>query len=114
MDKRMREQLEAAGSKAGSTEEFLGSFLGLSPAEVGYLEMRLTLAASVRRLRVRSDRTQTQLAALMGSSQSRVAKMEAADPSVSIDLMVKAMLTLGATRQEVAQAIAAPLGRVSG
>jgi hypothetical protein len=39
-------------------------------------------------------------------TQSRVAKMEAADPSVSIDLLVKALLELGATRAQVAKALA--------
>jgi transcriptional regulator with XRE-family HTH domain len=52
--------------------------------------------------------TQAELARLLGSSQSRVAKMEAADPSVSIDLMVRSLLRMGASRREIASYIAAP------
>ena len=41
----------------------------------------------------------------MGSSQSRIAKIESGDPSVSLDLIIRALLTSGATRQELAQVI---------
>jgi len=50
--------------------------------------------------------TQEQLGRLLGSSQSRVAKIEAADPSVSIDLMVRSLLRMGASRKDVASYIA--------
>jgi DNA-binding XRE family transcriptional regulator len=108
MGKRMRARLETA-RRVGSAEEVLAEFLGLSPAEVTYLEIRLTLAGRIRGLRARAGLTQAELAAVMGSSQSRVARMEAADPSVTTDLMLKALLALGATRQQVAETIAAPL-----
>jgi hypothetical protein len=42
----------------------------------------------------------------MGSSQSRVAKMEAGDPTVSLDLLVQGLLAAGATRREIADALA--------
>jgi transcriptional regulator with XRE-family HTH domain len=50
--------------------------------------------------------TQEQLAKMLGSSQSRVAKMEAADSSVSMELLVRSLLMLGATRKEVGRVIA--------
>src|SRR5581483_4278956 len=42
--------------------------------------------------------SQAVVAKRLGSSQSRVAKMEAGDPSVSLDLLLRALLALGATR----------------
>jgi transcriptional regulator with XRE-family HTH domain len=46
--------------------------------------------------------TQAQLAERLGSSQSRIAKIEAADPSVSIDLMLRSLLRLGASKRDIA------------
>ena len=40
---------------------------------------------------------------LVGSSQSRVAKMEAADASVSVDLLIRSLLKLGAARKDLAK-----------
>jgi hypothetical protein len=41
----------------------------------------------------------------MGSSQSRIAKMEAADSSVWLDLLIRSLLTLGATTKDIARAL---------
>ena len=98
MDKRKRERLEAAGWKVGSATEFLG----LSAEEAALIEVKLGLANAVKTQRSRRRMTQAQLGHLLGSSQSRVAKMEAADASVSIDLMVRSLLRMGASRKEVA------------
>ena len=101
MKKSKKERLEAAGWRVGTTSEFLA----LSKEEAALIEMKLGLAESLRRRRQARRLTQTQLAKRIGSSQSRVAKMEAADPSVSIDLLVRALLELGATRAQVASAL---------
>jgi transcriptional regulator with XRE-family HTH domain len=69
-------------------------------------ESRALLAAALRRRRRRLDVTQVRLAALLGSSQSRVAKMEAADPTVSLELLVRALVALGATRRAVGRIVA--------
>ena len=50
--------------------------------------------------------TQLTLARAVGSSQSRIAKMEAGDPTVSIDLLIKALLALGASIRELGKIIA--------
>jgi DNA-binding XRE family transcriptional regulator len=97
----MREKLEGAGWRVGSAEDFLG----LSEEEAAFVEMKLALADSVRRRRQARRLTQTQLAKLVGSSQSRIAKMEVGDPSVSIDLLMKTLLTMGASRTELARVI---------
>lgn len=96
-------KLEAAGWRAGDAADFLE----LTEAETALLEMREALGARVRTLRAGASVTQTELARRMGSSQSRVAKIEAGHPSASLELMVRALLALGADRAEVGQCIAA-------
>jgi len=76
--------------------------------DAAIVELRLGLASGVREERNRRSLTQEQLARLLGSSQSRVAKMEAADASVSIDPMIRALLTMGAGLRKVASYIAPP------
>jgi predicted XRE-type DNA-binding protein len=107
MDKRKRRRLESDGWKVGGAAEFLG----LSNEEAAIVELKLGLADAVREKRTRQRMTQAQLGRLLGSSQSRVAKMEAADHSVSIDLMVRSLIRMGASRKDVASYIAAPRRR---
>ncbi len=102
MRKSKKAKLEAAGWRVGTAAEFLK----LSKEEAAMIEIKLSLAESLRKRRQARKLSQTQLARRLGSSQSRVAKMEAADPLVSIDLLVKALLELGATRAQVAKALA--------
>lgn len=101
MKKSKREKLEAEGWKIGDTKEFLG----LSDEEMAYIEIKLALSNRVRELRKERKLTQEQIAKLIGSSQSRVAKIESGDPTVSIDLQVKSLIALGASREELAEAI---------
>ena len=101
MDKQKRERLEKAGWRVGSVDEFLG----LTPEESAYIDLRISLGDAVQNLRKEQKVTQEQLAARMGSSQSRLAKAEAADASVSLDLLIRTYLALGATRQDLAKAI---------
>ena len=98
-DKRMR--LEAAGWAIGVES----NFLGLTEAEAELVELKTRLALFAKEQRKMSNMSQDALAKKMGSSQSRVAKIESGDPSVSLDLIVRALLTSGATRQELAQVI---------
>lgn len=101
MQKSNRKRLEAAGWKVGSVDEFLG----LSPEESAYIEMKLALSHTLRQHRLHNKLSQIELAKLVHSSQSRIAKMEAGDPSVSIDLIMKSLLALGASPNDVAKAI---------
>ncbi|MEX2376113.1 MAG: helix-turn-helix transcriptional regulator [Dehalococcoidia bacterium] len=98
MDTKTRKTLEAAGWTTGDTKDFLE----LTDAEAEFIEMKLALAQDLRARRLERHLNQTQVARIVGSSQSRVAKMEAADPSVSIDLLVKSLLKLGVARKELA------------
>jgi DNA-binding XRE family transcriptional regulator len=101
MDARKKKRLEDAGWRVGSTQEFLG----LSSAEAAYIELKIALSDKLKERRQRQQVTQEKLAQLLGSSQSRVAKMEAGDPTVSLDLLLRALFALGATRRDVAKAI---------
>ena len=100
-DKRRR--LEAKGWKVGSAQEFLG----LSAEEAAYVELKVRLAMGVRKWRQRRKLTQADLAKKLQSSQSRVAKIEAGDPSVSLDLLVRSLLALGASSQELSRIMSA-------
>jgi transcriptional regulator with XRE-family HTH domain len=64
------------------------------------------LAAGLRQRRQQQGLSQLELAAKLQSSQSRVAKMEAGDPSVSLDLLVRSLFTLGTSERELSQLIA--------
>jgi DNA-binding XRE family transcriptional regulator len=81
-------------------------FLGLSEEEAAFVELKLALADNLRARRLKRRMTQSQLAKRLESSQSRVAKMEAGDRSVSLDLLVRSLLTVGMTRRELAKVIA--------
>jgi predicted XRE-type DNA-binding protein len=101
MDKIKKDRLEAAGWRVGSVDQFLD----LTPEEAAFVEVKLALAGCLRDMRVEHGWTQAQIARRLGSSQSRVAKMEAADASVSVDLLVRSLLGLGASREKVGQVI---------
>jgi DNA-binding XRE family transcriptional regulator len=101
MRERKAARLRELGWRTGSAADFLG----LSPEEAAYVEVKLRLAEGLRRRRAEQDLTQAALAEAVGSSQSRVAKMERADATVSLDLLIRALLSLGATRRDLARMI---------
>lgn len=96
-----RKQLEAKGWKVGSVEVFLQ----LSPEEAAYVELRLKLSDGLKKQRQQHNLTQVELAKWVKSSQSRVAKMEAGDPSISLDLLIRSLLALGVSNQDLARII---------
>ncbi|MHB8078733.1 MAG: helix-turn-helix domain-containing protein [Candidatus Krumholzibacteriia bacterium] len=102
MDSRKKKALASRGWTVGSAAEFLG----LTPEESRFIELKLALAASLKAERLRQDITQAELAKLLGTSQSRMAKMEAADPTVTVDLLLKALLALGMTKKQLAKIVA--------
>jgi DNA-binding XRE family transcriptional regulator len=101
MDKRKKKDLESKGYKVGSVEEFLG----LSTDESEYIELKLALSQALAKRRKQKKMTQAQLAKMLKSSQSRVAKIEKGDPSVSVDLLIKSLLAMGANKKSIAKAI---------
>ena len=96
-----RKRLEAKGWRVGGAQEFLG----LTDQELALIDIKLRFADALRKRRISRHLTQAQVARLVRSSQSRVAKMEAADESVSLDLMVRSLLALGLSNQALARAI---------
>lgn len=96
-----RKKLESKGWKVGSAADFLG----LSDEEAAYVELKLKLGNRLRKMRYQKHLTQKELANRLNSSQSRVAKMESGDRSVSIDLLVKSLIELGVTNKDIARAI---------
>jgi len=97
-----RKSLGSKGWAVGSAKDFLG----LSPEEEAFIDLRLKLADGLKSRRQSKGVTQNQLAESLKSSQSRVAKMEAGDPTVSLDLLVKSLLALGTSNRELASIIA--------
>ncbi len=96
-----KRRLEKAGWTVGSAYDFLE----LDQDERAYVETKIALAQALRERRQKEKLTQSQFAERVGSSQSRVAKMEAADPSVTLDLLMRSLFNLGATQAEVARII---------
>jgi len=101
MRKEKQKRLQAKGWKVGTVKEFLA----LSDEESAYIELKIKLAAGLRQRRQQKGLSQLDLAAKLQSSQSRVAKMESGDPSVSIDLLIRSLITLGATAHDLSQII---------
>jgi predicted XRE-type DNA-binding protein len=103
MRKTKRKALEADGWKIGSAQEFLG----LSDEEVALIDLKLALGRALKERRVRQRLSQAEVASRIRSSQSRVAKMESGDVTVSIDLLIRTLLALGASRKELGRSLAA-------
>ena len=103
MDKAKRKRLESAGYRFTTPAEFLE----MPPEEVVMVELRIALAHAIKSLRTRKGLTQAQFAKQVASTQARVAKMEAGNPEVSLDLMLKALVRMGESRAGVARAIKA-------
>jgi len=102
MDKNKRRRLQAKGWKVGPADDFLE----LTPEEATYVDLKLALSQRVREYRRAKRLTQVEMARLLKSSQSRVAKIETGDASVSLDLLIRSLIVLGATRRELGRIIA--------
>jgi predicted XRE-type DNA-binding protein len=102
MDNTKRAKLEAAGWAVSTPK----AFLELSDEDAAFIEVKVALAAALRALRTGQALSQVEAARRLHSSQSRVAKMEAADQSVSLDLLLRSFLRLGGTRKDMVAALA--------
>ena len=102
MDSKKKKRLEAKGWVFGDAADLFG----LTPEEARLIDLKLALRASIKEERVKQNITQTELANAMGSSQSRIAKMERGNPSVSVDLLLRALMALGMTNKQISKIIA--------
>jgi hypothetical protein len=89
----------------GWTQGSVQELLGLTDQESILVEMRVRLSESVRARRRAKRLTQRQLAERIGSTQPRVARLEQA--GASIEMLLRALLALGASRREIAKLLAA-------
>ena len=103
MKKAKLEKVKKAGYRVTDTQDFLG----LSDAEAALIELKIALTERLRNVRHQKGVSQIELAKRLGSSQSRVAKMEAATSDVSLDLIFKALLTLGEDPRKLGKTISA-------
>src|SRR4051812_10965639 len=101
MDKAKRKRLEAQGWQVGATADFLR----LSAEDEAYIELKLSLANALASRRKQMRVSQATLAKQLRSSQSRVAKMEAGDATVSLDLLIRSLLSMGVTRRDLARVL---------
>ena len=101
MNTEKKKRLEAAGWKATTVQEFLN----LDDADMEYIETKLALTKALKEQRLKRHLTQMALATRMKTSQSRVAKIEAGDPTVSVDLILRGLFALGVTRKGLAKAV---------
>jgi ribosome-binding protein aMBF1 (putative translation factor) len=108
MDKKKRQQLEEKGFRVGSAADFLE----LTQEEEAYIDIRLDFSNLVKTQRVKRGWTQEQLARAIGSSQSRIAKLEGGDLGISMDLMMKALLRLGSSKKQIGKLLEGELETV--
>jgi len=101
MKRSKRDRLHAAGWKVGDTKQFLG----LTDEEATLIELKLGFADFLREERLRQGLSQAALAKRIGSSQSRVAKVEAGETSISLDLMFRTALSLGISPNAIGKAM---------
>ena len=101
MHKQKRKALEADGWKVGTAQEFLR----LSDEEAALIDLKLALGRALKERRTHQRLSQAAVAARIRSSQSRVAKMESGDSTVSIDLLVRTLFALGASRKDLAKSL---------
>lgn len=90
--------LRAAGWRVGTEAEFLR----LRDDEAVIIEMRLALSRALKARRTSTGMTRTMLAKLLDGDARLVAALEVGTPAVTLDLLLRALLLLGATRGEVA------------
>lgn len=103
LDAQIKARLEAAGFKETNVQELFG----LTPEENELIETRIVLSQLIKRLRQNARVTQAAVAKRNGSNQASIARDETNDPSVSVELMLKVVFTLGANRRQVANALCA-------
>lgn len=101
MDPKKRKKLEGKGWTVGSAQDLLG----LSDEEMQIVEMKAALIAAVRKCRERKGITQTDLAKKIGSSVSRISKLENGSPDISFELVLRALIALGVSKKKIGETI---------
>ena len=110
LDEIRKKRLKSVGFKVGEVADFLD----LSPEETAIIEIKLALTQAVRHRSISQKPTQFTIAKRIHSSASRVKKLEAGDPSIPVDMLIRALLATGATREEVGKIISSGSGNEAG
>ena len=98
MTKEKIKKLESMGFKVTTTRDWLQ----LSVEDEKVVEMRVALAAELEKMRKEAGLTQAQLAKKLGTRQSGVARMINNPDTVTIDNLIKAMVSMGASDSRIA------------
>jgi predicted transcriptional regulator len=96
--KEKREKIEAAGYEVTDSVDWIG----LDPAEQIVVAMRISLAEELDRLRKEKKLSQSDLAKILGTRQPGVSRLISNPSATTLDALVRALLTLGATSRHIA------------
>ena len=99
MDANERARMEARGYMV---VDDAADWLGLDEVDRKVVDLRVRLGREVRRRREAGKLTQEELAGRIGSSQSRVAKVEGLGDGVSLDLLMRAFFATGGSLEDLA------------
>jgi len=97
MDKDKQAKLASKGWKIGTVNDFLD----LTPAEATYIELRLALSENLKQRR--TQLTLSQFAQLLNTNSSQIEKLETGEAEVTLDFLIRSLLTLGTTVKELAE-----------
>ena len=110
MSKPKDKETKATTGKGEWVEGRVQEFLSLSDADMELIETRLAISRLLKATRQKKKLTQAAVAAALHTSQSRLAKMESGDPSVSLDLLFRSLFSLGITRKNLASTLSSGRG----
>lgn len=103
MDTQTLKRLEEAGFVPTTVAEFVG----LSPAEAALVETRARFTPLLKQTRTARGWTQAQLARALGTRQQTIARAERGGSSVSLDFLLRALLTAGLSLSDVGDELSA-------
>ena len=79
---------------AGFVPTTITAFLELSPAEEAFVETKVRFTALLKQTRLERGWTQAQLAKELGTRQQMIARAERGGDSITIDFLLRALVTL--------------------
>lgn len=101
MKQTKQDKLRKVGYRVIGTQEFLG----LSDMEMELIDLKIALIEKLKQTRAARNLTQQQVAALVGTSQSRIAALERGRGDATLDLICRTLFALGMTRKQIGQTI---------
>lgn len=99
-------KIERLKAKGYEFHEDATAIFDLSQEDAEMIDLHVRLAIKLKQTRTAQHMTQAALAKRLASSQSRIARMESADPGVTIDALIRALFSLGLKTPDLIQALA--------